>query len=115
MLEEVAIAIDLLKQPATIERAAGGSYVSGTWVGAYDASASISGVLEPVTGRDLKDMPEGIRSEASALFFVNITDGSIAENDRVTADAVPYRVLQVAPWSRYGGFHECVLGKIKTP
>lgn len=119
MLEAVTIGINLLAQPMTLERSTGGSYsAGGTWTGTWSAPESISGVIQPVSGRDLRDMPEGIRSEVSAWLFVNlVTLGGIdiTVNDRITADTVPYRVLHVDEWTRYGGFLQCVLGKIKTP
>lgn len=117
MLEAVTIGIDMLSQPMVLERSTGGTYSSGgTWSGTWSAPENIAGVIEPVTGRDLKDMPEGIRSEAVALLFVKVSAvNGIAVNDRVTADAVSYRVIHIDEWTRYGGFHECVLGKIKTP
>ena len=117
MLEEAAAAIDILKRPATIARATGGAYVRGTWAGTYDAAVLTAGVLQPVTGRDLRDMPEGVRAEAVKLFFVTASDllpGDINENDKIEADNETFRVIHIAPWTRYGGFRECVLGRIKA-
>ena len=117
MLEEAQIAIDLLKGPCSIERAAGGDYANGTWTAAFAPADATYGVIQPVSGKELKDMPEGIRAEASALFFITEPDlkgAEISVGDLISADNQKYKLIHVAEWSRHGRIRECILGRVKS-
>ena len=105
---DVAIAIDGEAVPVTITTLAAGSYNdTGDWVEGSATSTSIMATIQPVSGNQLKDMPEGIRTEAG---WVAWSRSVIALDDVITSSGVTYRVLYVWPRAE-GGFYRAALGR----
>lgn len=49
------------RKPYTIQRPATGSYVNGVWVAGAATNVAIMATIQPVTGEDMKTLPEGRR------------------------------------------------------
>lgn len=106
---DVAEAIDaeaiLVQRSAVAD--AGGSYdADGRWQDATAPSSDIYAAVQPATGRNLIDAPEGVRSEAR---FAIWSRAAIKENDRVTVSGETYRVIWTAP-RPMDGFTKGALG-----
>lgn len=81
-----------------------GSYVDGDWVEASEASISITASIQPATGNDLQNVPEGRR--ASGVFAV-FTDTAIqtavqgatpTKADRLSIGGILHEAVHVEPW-----------------
>lgn len=96
----------------TVVTAAGGSYNdNGEWEGATAEPVSIQATIQPVTGQQLLDMPEGIRAEAKSTLW---TRAVVNINDQIRSAGKSYRVIFV--WDRdfEGGFHRAALGMLRN-
>lgn len=105
---DVAIAIDgeaVAVNKTT--RAAGNYSEAGDWVPGASSSTSIMAAIQPVNGNQLKDMPEGIRTEAGWVMWSRT---SVALDDVITHGVITYRVLYVWPRAD-GGFFRAALGR----
>lgn len=91
-----------------IRRSAGAYNADGEFVpGAADA-LSILAALQPARGRQLMDMPEGLRAEAGYLLW---SRSDLALDDEIVASGARYRVLFV--WPRPdGGFYRAAMGLV---
>lgn len=110
---DVAVAIDA--EAIDVTRIAianaGGDYVRGKWIPKVSPpTSSIRATVQPVSGRTLNDLPEGIRSTAKYTIW---TRSALVENDEVAIGADRFRVTHV--WPRpVDGFNRGVLGMM-TP
>lgn len=93
----------------SIERKTGGAYVSGKWVPADPAIQNdVPVVIQPTSGRELRDLPEGLRIEAKYSLW---SLGSLALNDVIVYAGKRYRVIFL--WERpEGSFTKAALGLI---
>lgn len=93
----------------SIERKAGGAYVSGKWVPAAPTiEADVRVVLQPTSGRELRDLPEGLRVEAKYSLWLQ---GTVALDDVVIYGGKRYRVIFL--WERpEGSFTKAALGLV---
>lgn len=88
--------------------AAGGAYVDGEWIATSPATTTIRAAIQPATGRQLMDLPEGIRTEAKFFIWSRV---SFVENDRITFGGETWRVIFL--WPRpMDGFTRGALGKM---
>lgn len=107
---DVAAAIDAEAVPVTLTTTAAGSYdAGGNYVPGATATATIRAAMQPVTGQALKDMPEGIRTEAEWLVW---SRSPLAADNAITAAGIDYRVLFVWPRLR-DGFYRAAVGRRK--
>lgn len=114
MLNLGALVLPNQNRTVTLQRVAtaGGSYNdAGEWVPAVAATVNIAATIQPVSGRQLLDMPEGIRNEARWTIW---TVNTVALNDRITYQGDAYRVVFVWPRNVEGGFYRAALGLV-TP
>ena len=81
----------------------GGDLIPGS-----SSTASIKAVIQPTTGNQLMDMPEGVRTEARWMVW---SRSEVKEDDRITNAGVTYRVLFAWPRAE-GGFYRAALGKV---
>lgn len=80
----------------------------GLAVRGSETSANIVGTIAPASDRHLRDLPEGIREDVTALFW---TASQLNIDDRIVHDGVTYRVLHVGD-RRIGGFRKAALGRL---
>jgi len=114
----VGIAIDAFAVSVTRTRKADGSYnADGVWIPGTPAAVAIKATVQPVSGdgvksslgRELMDMPEGIRTEAK---YIAWSRSELLVDDAIAYKSGNYRVLFV--WDRdTGGFSRGVLGSLK--
>lgn len=73
---------------------------------------TIRGKIQPVNGRDLRDMPEGMRDEASMVLGTRAT---VKLNDVVTdnRDGRKYKAIYIIPATVGGNRTRAVLGLLK--
>ena len=108
---DVAIAIDGEARNVTLTTRAAGAYNDdGDFVQGAPTSATIRAAIFPASGNQLRDMPEGIRTEAG---WVCWSRSALAVDDQIAADGITYRILYAWPRPE-GGFHRAALGR-ETP
>lgn len=108
---DLARAIDAEAVSVTLTREAEGGYSTdpetyGKWVPGGKTEAQIRAAIQPASGRQLNDLPEGIRNEARWLIW---TRSVITLGDTISNGGSEYRVMYV--WPRIdGGFWRAALG-----
>lgn len=104
---DVAIAIDLESTPVTRLRDAPGVYTDGgRYIDGIPGSMSIHAAIQPANGRQLMDLPEGIRTEAKFLAW---SRSDLQVNDRLTVGKSLYKIIFT--WPRpMDGFNRAALG-----
>ena len=72
----------------------------------------IRGKIQPMNGRDLRDMPEGMRVEAKMVLG---TRANVRVNDQVynSKDGLNYKAIYIIPATVGGNRTRAVLGHIK--
>lgn len=107
---DVAIAIDGEAVLCSIARRIGDSYnADGEGVASYAGPAPIYAAVQPATGRQLMDVPEGVREEARWLAW---SRDAMANDDRMTIADGEHRIVYVWPRAD-GGYYKAALGRIK--
>lgn len=80
----------------------------GTYIEGLPVSAPIKAVIQPASGDQLKDVPEGLRTEANWIVW---TRTDLELDDVIDASNVSYRVVYVWPRAE-AGFYRAALGRI---
>lgn len=107
---DVALAIDGEAVNVTLKRKAAGYYDDdGNWVPGAPTTSTIRAAVQPASGRQLEDLPDGIRNEARWLVW---SRSEIRLDDQITHAGSNYRVMFVWPRAD-GGFHRAALGLLK--
>ena len=107
---DVAMAIDAESRKLTHQSRADGSFdADGNAVQGAQTSTPIVGAVLPIKGSELRDLPEGIRSEVKVALW---TRAGVETNDQILDGLTTYRVLHVWDRSVEGGFTKAALGKI---
>lgn len=109
---DVAFAIDAEAVTVTLHTVAtaGGAYnAGGEWVPNASVDMPIAATVQPATGRNLNDAPEGVRTDARYAIWSRV---SIAENDEITYSGKRYRVTWIADRPQ-DGFVKGAMGKLK--
>lgn len=109
-MTDIAIAIDRLAVEVTISSLEFGAYNDdGEFVRDATSAATIRAAVQPASGRQLMDLPEGIRAEARWLAW---SRSEIRIDDVICHAGKNYRVLFVWPRGE-GGFHRAAMGLLK--
>lgn len=107
---DVAAAIDGEAVPVTRIRHAAGTYdADGKWIPGASTSLLIGAAIQPASGNQLRDMPEGIRAEAGWMLW---SRADIAMDDQIRNAGITYRVIHVWPRAE-GAFFRAALGREK--
>lgn len=99
----LAAAIDSFKTGTyTVTRYATGSYTAGRWAPGAPSTLNIDACIQPLTGRDLKILPEGRRADETLVLYTKTllrvpSQGGGA--DQVSISGVMYEVIHVETWS----------------
>ena len=108
------LGIDRRAVQMEIIRQTGGGYNDhGEWEPVRDDPAPIRAVIQPMSGNQLMDVPEGVRTEAKWVCWSRSEiscDDEAGTFDRITHQDKSYRVLFVWPRSD-GEFYRAALGK----
>lgn len=107
---DVAIAIDGEAVNVSLMRLAAGDYdADGNWIDGTSTTSTIRAAIQPASGRQLMDLPDGIRNEARWLVW---SRSELRLDDTIGHGGSNYRVMHV--WPRMeGGFHRAALGLLK--
>lgn len=107
---DVALAIDGEAVNVSLKRNAAGHYdQNGKWIPGVPSTSTIRAAIQPASGRQLEDLPDGIRNEARWLVW---SRAEIRLDDVITHGTSSYRVMFVWPRAD-GGFHRAALGLLK--
>lgn len=102
------LAVDAIARPATRIRKAPGSYVDGQWVEGTNTSLAIRAVVQAPKEADIRQLPEGERTEAFVAIWTRAELRTADENlqteaDRVTSEAGDtYKITRVAERTEAG-------------
>lgn len=80
---------------------------TGKTVPGVSTTATIKAVIQPATGNQLRDLPEGVRTEAQWLLW---SRAEILLDDTITHKSIDYRVVYVWPRDE-GAFYRAALGR----
>jgi len=85
----------------------------GTTLGPFSVS------VQPLTGRDVERLPEGLRDREARVVFTaadlrpaNPAAGT--HGDRVTFDGAEFEVQSAEPWVELGNYRRCVLVRVTS-
>lgn len=107
---DVALAIDGEAVNVSLKREAAGHYDGdGNWVPGSATTSTIRAAIQPASGRQLEDLPDGIRNEARWLVW---SRSEIRLDDEITHGGSCYRVMHVWPRAD-GGFWRAAAGLLK--
>lgn len=107
------LAVDAMARPATLVRAGAGSYVGGRWVGAPPSSVAIRAVIQDPKESDIRQLPEGERTEAFMVIWsrseLRTSDETAkTEADRVTSeDGQTFKITRVSARTE-AGFYRAI-------
>ncbi|MBB4063684.1 hypothetical protein [Gellertiella hungarica] len=105
---KAAAAIERRAVSVTLRRRSAGAYdLDGRFIDGSETSEPIKAVIQPAGGNQLRDLPEGIRTEANWMIW---SRSPIAVDDRIISSSVSYRVVYVWPRAE-GGFFRAALGR----
>lgn len=108
---DVAIAIDGEAVAVTLKRAAAGHYDDdGNWIPGSETSTTIRAAVQPASGRQLMDLPEGIREEARWLVW---SRSEIRKDDTIVHGGQSFRVMFVWPRAE-GAFWRAAMGLLAS-
>lgn len=107
---DVGVAIDEESEPVILKVPGPGTYDdAGNYTpGAFpDPLPIIYAVLQPVTGRELRDLPEGLRKQVSLVGWTRTT---VAVGNEIGYGGTDYRIVHV--WGRpMNGFNKFAIGR----
>lgn len=100
-----------LKTPdLLVTRRTAGAITNGIAAAPSEATFTIEAVVQPVTGRELQSLPEGMRTEqvvsihtTSSLRTANEAGGLLP--DHIDWQGATYQVRRVEDWSDQGGYY----------
>lgn len=107
------LAVDAMARPATLIRRAAGSYVDHDWVPGALTSTPIRAVIQDPKEADIRQLPEGERTEAFVAIWSRselrtADEATQTEADRVTSEAGDtYKITRVSDRSE-GGFYRAI-------
>lgn len=106
----IDIAVRFFSRNLTLKTHGASSYdINGNAIADVVSQSPIRGSIQPAKGRDLMDMPEGVRNEASHV----LSTTTQVQNDQFIVDGVnEYRIVYVMP-SALGHYTRAGLGLIK--
>jgi len=97
------------------KRLSGGAYVSGKWVKGTPADIIIRASLQPLTGEELNQLPEGRRTDQTYKMYSSIKLRTVKTDnpDYVTIDGNKFEVIQVEPnQNNIINHYKVIIGKV---
>ena len=106
---DVAVAIDGEAVNVVLKRCEG-TWINHKWVTGAETSTTIRAAVQPASGRQLIDLPEGIREEARWLAWAR---SEILVDDTIIHGGQSFRVMFV--WPRMeGNFWRAAMGLLRS-
>lgn len=101
----------------TVTRLASNGYTDGRRNAPTSSTLTILAMVQPVTGRELDRMPEGLQDkEVRAVWTVADLKVTVAggehEPDVITIDGFAYQVQSVDDWSTLGSYRRYIAAKV---
>jgi hypothetical protein len=96
----------------TVTRQSPGTYVQGRYTPGTESTFTVVASVQPVTGRDLQDLPEGQYANEVKKLYTAVelrTRHPDSEPDRINIYGETYTVIQVNRWDGFGDKHYKVL------
>ena len=93
-----------LRGATTLYRLSSGGYVDGTWVESAETEIAITASIQPATGKDLQNLPEGRRQGVvyavytSAAIQTAVQGAAGTKADQLVIGGVRYEAMHVEPW-----------------
>ena len=90
------------------------TYTDGVRNAPGSSTFSIKGHVQPVPGRELDRLPEGIRDNDARILWTEteLRCGPAVEPDTVEVDGDDWQVETVRDWSGAGNFFRCLIRKV---
>ncbi len=115
---DMSDAVLMLARSYTLKRSAAGVLgADGIYRENVATSSTIQGVRTPLSGRQMDQLPEGIKSKeveyfysVAQLFGAAAPDGRPA--DRLIDGADEFEVHAVEPWGRLGNFYRSMIVRV---
>lgn len=105
------LAIDRRAKPVSLTRTLPGAYnADGDYIPGAPASSNILAVVQPVSGSMLRDIPEGLRSEARVALW---SRSQLLLDDQVVLPDGKYRIVFVWNRSVDGAFYRALCGLLQ--
>jgi len=92
----------------TVWRTAEGAYVAGRYAAGAASSFEVVACVQPVTGWDLKNLPEAQHAEETKVIYCATelrTRTTEQEPDRIVIDGAYYEIFRVEKWEAFGDTH----------
>ena len=90
----------------TVTRRATGAYVAGIWTDGASSTFTITAYVEPASGRDLKTLTEGQRTEDARTVYTETELRATAGGpDSISIGGEAYEVVKVETFTGLGGTH----------
>lgn len=90
------------RQPLTITRKSGASYVNGFWAGGSEASITIQASKQPTTGEVRKNLPEGYDIDSAFDVFTDTelypAQAGGQKSDTATISGDEYHCVALQSW-----------------
>lgn len=112
------LAVDIAATPHTLRTWPAGSYVEGEWAQGEAVEKPIRAVMQAPSANDMRDVPEGQRTEAWVTVWSRAPLNTSDEDDQQGADEVinargeAYRVVRVQQRTE-AGFYRAIARLIK--
>ncbi len=89
----------------TRKRTAAGSTVNGRYTEGSTASTSLVASVQPITGAQLKALPEGRHTEELRVVYTTTELLAAPIPDKVTLDGSDWEVFKVERWEHWNSTH----------
>ena len=102
----------------TVTRQAAGSYVAGDWTPGATSNFNVSGDLQPLSGADLKILPEAFHTEEVQKMYLSTELFSARagkEADQIAIDGAQWKVINVRKYTTLTGNFKVMLARIDQP
>lgn len=106
VLEDFAASYTVTRPGAVDWNSLPGQPVLGT-----PTTIAITGVLLPVSNKDLQRLPEGFRVDGVRSFYTETPLQLAPQPDLVSAEGLTWQVEALEPWAA-GGFYKALLRKV---
>ena len=95
----------------THERDGADTYdADGYLVRGTPTSTQIRASIQPLSGREFENLPQGLRDEAQATIY---TAHPLQSDDRIIDGEDRWKVLSDDSWQKLGGYTKAILGALR--
>ncbi len=102
----------------TVTRRATGSLANGDWTPGASSTFTVEADLQPLSGNDLKILPEGQHGEEMQKLYLSVelfTARLDKEADQITIDGAEWKVINVRKYTILTGNFKVIVARIDQP